>query len=79
MAFTAVYASPHKDTRQSFWHQMNDFSANNSQLWLLAGDFNETKSMEERRNCSNDLIKRCTQFENWIDNNALIDLGFTGP
>jgi len=58
---------------------MNDFSEHNSQPWLLARDFNETKSMEERRNCSDDLIRRCTHFGNWIDTNALIDLGFTGP
>jgi len=57
---------------------MNDFSANNSQPWLLAGDFNETKSMEERRNYSVDLLRRCTHFGNWIESNALIDLGFTG-
>jgi len=76
--FTAVYAIPHEARRQSLWHQMNDFSANNSQPWLLAGDFNETKSMEERRNCSDDLIRRCTHFGNWIESNALIDLGLTG-
>ena len=77
--FTAVYASPHETTRQSFWRQMAEFSEGKSQPWLLVGDSNETKSMDERRNCSEDLIRRCFQFVNWIDNNALIDLGFTGP
>jgi len=77
--FTAVYASPQEAARHSLWHHMNEFSVNNSQPWLLAGDFNETKSMEERKNCSDDLLRRCTYFGNWIESTALIDLGFTGP
>jgi len=77
--FTAVYASPHETLRRSFWHQMNVFSEQNSQPWLLAGDFNETRNMSERKNCSTDLLRRCSLFEKWIDDNAFIDLGFTGP
>ena len=77
--FTAVYASPQENSRQSLWQQLNEFSVSHSQPWLLAGDFNETKSMMERKNCSMDLIRRCNFFGNWIEANALIDLGFNGP
>jgi len=77
--FTAVYASPQENSRQSLWQQLNEFSLSHSQPWLLAGDFNETKSMMERKNCSIDLLRRCNYFGNWIEASALIDLGFTGP
>ncbi|KAJ8448033.1 hypothetical protein Cgig2_028909 [Carnegiea gigantea] len=43
------------------------------------GDFNETRSMSERKNCSDNLQQRCSNFDNWINNNGLIDLGFSGP
>jgi len=35
--------------------------------------------MEERLNCSDDLTRRCNNFNFWIENNHLIDLGFSGP
>jgi len=34
--------------------------------------------MQERRNCSDHLARRCANFNNWIENNGLIDLGFSG-
>ncbi|KAJ8446976.1 hypothetical protein Cgig2_006604 [Carnegiea gigantea] len=47
--------------------------------WLLAGDFNETRSLEEHEHRGNDMIRRCTSFANWIENNGLIDLGYSAP
>ena len=35
--------------------------------------------MMERRNCSSDLERRCANFNHWIENIGLIDLGFSGP
>jgi len=46
---------------------------------LLAGDFNETKSLEERDHDGDDMLRRCLKFNNFIENNGLIDLGFSGP
>ena len=34
--------------------------------------------MDERRNCEEDLAKRYSNFEHWIETNRLIDLGFSG-
>lgn len=77
--FSAVYASPHDQYRETFWEDMSTFNQLNTLPWLLAGDFNETRSMSERVNCGEELQCRCTNFNNWINNNSFHDLGFSGP
>ena len=49
------------------------------QPWLSVGDFNETHSLDERDHGDNDMAHRCAKFNNWIENNAMLDLGFSGP
>lgn len=61
------------------WGELGNFAQLTSHPWLLIGDFDNTRSMEERRNCSAHLAHRCVNFNNWIENNGLIDLGFLGP
>jgi len=77
--FTAVYASPNETLRQELWAKLSSFGCHYDSPWLLAGDFNETKNMEERFNCSEDLSRRCNNFNLWIEINQLIGLGFSGP
>ena len=48
-------------------------------LWLLAGDFNETSSLDERNHGGPDMQRRCNRFTYWIENNGLLDLGYSGP
>ena len=50
-----------------------------SHPWLLAGDFNETRSLNERDHGGPDMARGCPKCNNWIENNALINLGFSGP
>ncbi|KAJ8435531.1 hypothetical protein Cgig2_014450 [Carnegiea gigantea] len=47
--------------------------------WLLASDFNEPISLEERYGTGIEMQRHCDKFKFWITNNALIDLGFFGP
>jgi len=44
----------------------------------MAGAFNETRSLEERNHGGPDMARRCSKFNDWIENNALIDIGFFG-
>lgn len=46
---------------------------------LLPGDFNETRTREERDHGGSYMATRCAKFTNWIGNNVLLDIGFTGP
>ena len=45
---TFVYASPHSHIREVLWQQLHSFAVDYRKPWLLAGDFNETVSLEER-------------------------------
>jgi len=77
--FTAVYANPNETLRQELWAELSSFGCHCDSPWLLAGDFNETKNMQERFNYSEDLSRRCNNFNLWIEINHLLDLGFSGP
>jgi len=45
---TFIYASPHSSTRVSLWPELQRLATEYHRPWLLAGDFNETASLEER-------------------------------
>jgi len=77
--FTALYASPQEAERRICWQKLSSVAANTNQPWLIAGDFNKTRSMAERLNCGDDLIRCCDSFNRWIENNSFIDLGYSGP
>ncbi|KAJ8444213.1 LOW QUALITY PROTEIN: hypothetical protein Cgig2_028094 [Carnegiea gigantea] len=77
--FTAIYASPHLSFREVLWNKLEEHASNVNIPWLLAGDFNETRNLDERGHGGHDMAQPCTRFSNWIENNALLDLGFSGP
>jgi len=76
---TFVYASPHLQTRELLWPQLQHLATDYQKPWLLAGDFNETATLEERNHSNPEMLRRCKRFKQWIDNSGLIDLGYSGP
>ncbi|XP_021774612.1 uncharacterized protein LOC110738508 [Chenopodium quinoa] len=46
--FSAVYASPQSALKHQLWDALENIKHNYSRLWLIAGDFNDTKSLSER-------------------------------
>lgn len=78
--FSAVYASPDSILRKDLWRELENIKAQYNGPWLIAGDFNETMCMNERNGTgSSEIVKRCVDFSNWVNNNNLIDLGCSGP
>ncbi|KAK9666305.1 hypothetical protein RND81_14G175900 [Saponaria officinalis] len=77
--FTAVYASPDPTNRRELWFELENFAHTNSCPWMLAGDFNETRSLSKRYGGNSSMAKRCENFDNWIENCELIELEFAGP
>lgn len=78
--FSAIYASPDSTIRRDLWRELESVKNNFLGPWLLAGDFNETRSMDERHGVGgSEMQRRCLNFSNWMEDNGLIDLGFSGP
>ena len=78
--FSAVYASPDSSLRRDLWQELENVRRSYNGPWLLAGDFNDTVCMSERNGVGNsEMQRRCRNFANWIENNGLMDLGFSGP
>ena len=76
---TVIYASPHTQMRDILWQDLQRFAVDCGKPWLLAGDFNETVSLKERNHGGPYMRRRYDRFRQWIENNGLIDLGFSGP
>ncbi|KAJ8448534.1 hypothetical protein Cgig2_012178 [Carnegiea gigantea] len=73
--FTVVYANPDPSNREELWDKLESSASRINRPWLMAGDFNETRTLEERDHGGPDMARRCSKFNNWIENNALIDIG----
>jgi len=74
-----VYGSHDEQQRAELWSDLGDFGQYNSHPWLIVGDFNETRSMEECQNYSEHLAQRSFNFNNWIENNGFFNLSFSSP
>ncbi|XP_074314404.1 uncharacterized protein LOC141649619 [Silene latifolia] len=77
--FSAVYASPNPNNYMELWTELENFAITNNQPWLLAGDYNETRSITERHGWDSNMACRCALFNKWIENCQLIELEFSGP
>ncbi|KAJ8446645.1 hypothetical protein Cgig2_002807 [Carnegiea gigantea] len=70
----AVYGSVYEPTPTG----QRTFLRRRAIIWNY-GDFNDTVSLEERNHGGLDMLRRCEKFKHWIENNGLIDLGYSGP
>jgi hypothetical protein len=77
--FTAVYASPNVDRRKSLWYDLTEIANNIKEPWMLAGDFNDISSIEEKRGGVRASERRCKNFREQINACKLIDMGSVGP
>lgn len=51
--FTPVYASPNEENRRIMWEDLKRIAQNNSQPWMLAGDFNDIACAAEKKRRGN--------------------------
>ena len=66
---SAICESPNEQQRMELCDELGNFAQHTSHPWLLINWRFDTRSVEERQNCSNHLARRCTNFNNWIENN----------
>ncbi|KAK2384195.1 hypothetical protein QL285_071565 [Trifolium repens] len=76
--FTAVYASPREEIRNEGWHKLKNISQNVVLGWMMAEDFNDIISQEEKKGGAPVSTRRCNNFLDNINVCGLIDLGAVG-
>ncbi|KAL8152326.1 hypothetical protein V2J09_010086 [Rumex salicifolius] len=76
--FSAIYASLAPQSREELWRRLLEFNNPEMFPWLLMGDFNETKNLEEPTGTSDEMRRRCSKFNSWIDEMCMMELGYSG-
>ncbi|XP_019180350.1 PREDICTED: uncharacterized protein LOC109175534 [Ipomoea nil] len=76
---SAVYGSPNLSLRKRLFSDLSGHHFYPQGSWLSFGDFNSVTSSNEVSNTEAFTASRCSDFNEWIFREGLVDLGFTGP
>ncbi|KAL7206157.1 hypothetical protein ACSBR2_018965 [Camellia fascicularis] len=83
---SVVYASPNIRLRDELWNDLSTLAQHTQEPWLVAGDFNDYSSSEDKRSFSISLSqslsqsqRRSQKFSDRISSCNLMDLGYVGP
>nr|XP_023896924.1 uncharacterized protein LOC112008814 [Quercus suber] len=77
--FSAIYASPRLAKRHVLWNNLCLFAELHNMPWVIAGDFNESLSSEDKFGGRAVSSSRSLEFKECLDSCNMIDLGFSGP
>ncbi|KAD3641634.1 hypothetical protein E3N88_30858 [Mikania micrantha] len=72
-----VYGPQHLNEKKLLWKELEELKSSNSGVWVMAGDFNEVRSMMDRRGsifCS----QGATIFNDFIHNAQLLEYNMGG-
>ncbi|XP_040372858.1 uncharacterized protein LOC112194030 [Rosa chinensis] len=73
---TVLYASPTNSVRSSLWNYFDHLVSTHQLPWIFIGDYNELYSSADKNFGST--RGRIRGLKQWVDHNALIDMGFIG-
>lgn len=76
--FTLIYASPNDDTRSELWDELFLIASSCNGKWLVAGDFNDIASQDEKKGGAPINQRKCNIFMERIDRCNLMDMGAIG-
>lgn len=65
--------------RNNLWNDLNKAKLELHDEWMAAGDFNSVTNIEEVNNPNTFNQRRCKGLKDWMFNEGLIELGFSGP
>ncbi|KAL2932872.1 50S ribosomal protein L10 [Bienertia sinuspersici] len=72
--FSVIYASPDPLKRRDLWEELKNFAATNNKLWLLAGDFNDTRYDWERNESFSETYRRYRLFNQLVHDMELVEV-----
>ncbi|XP_071699081.1 uncharacterized protein [Rutidosis leptorrhynchoides] len=72
-----VYGPHEDDKKQKLWDSIASLISGSNEAWAICGDFNEVRVEAERFNCEF-IAYRAKRFNEFIENNALLDIPLGG-
>ncbi|KAA3453452.1 reverse transcriptase [Gossypium australe] len=75
---TGFYGNPNERGRSASWNLLRQLSNNNSLLWVVLGDFNETANSFEKKEGRRRSEHQMLAFRTALEDCNLTDLGFRG-
>ncbi|GAU46050.1 hypothetical protein TSUD_191210 [Trifolium subterraneum] len=76
--FTAVYVGPKEELRKEMWQKLKSISQHNTESWMMAGDFNDIASQDEKKGGAHVIARICNNFLDNFNACKLMDLGAVG-
>ncbi|KAK9988211.1 hypothetical protein SO802_028450 [Lithocarpus litseifolius] len=77
--FTAIYGSPRHRERSMLWENLSVVANIHNLPWVIAGDFNELMSNDDKFGGRPVNLSRALSFKECMDACNMADLGFHGP
>ncbi|CAN1177321.1 Putative ribonuclease H protein At1g65750, partial [Linum perenne] len=74
-----VYDSPRGFIRMELWDHIRELHQRTRGPWLLCGDFNSIRTMDDKVGGAAFNSARCREFNQCADDCQLLDVDFTGP
>ena len=74
-----MYASPRMAERHILWNNLIQTAGLHNMPWVVAGDFNEPLSEEDKFGGSAVSVNRSFLFNECLEKCNMIDIGFSGP
>ncbi|XP_026378835.1 uncharacterized protein LOC113273308 [Papaver somniferum] len=74
-----IYGPPQSHLRNKFQKDFSNYAAQLNNPWCLVGDLNVVNSISEKQGGRQGMSNVNTEFRNFIQDRALIDMGYTGP
>nr|GMD60615.1 uncharacterized protein LOC109160503 [Ipomoea batatas] len=74
-----VYESPNLALRRKLWNALNTTECNIMVPWMAMGDFNAVMNIDEVSSTNTFNDNRSKDYNMWINEEGLIDLGFNRP
>nr|XP_023879291.1 uncharacterized protein LOC111991724 [Quercus suber] len=77
--FSAIYANPRSEERCILWDNLTKVADLHNKPWIMAGDFNEPLTDEDKFGGRGVNVNRSLVFKECLDSCNMVDMGFTGP
>lgn len=76
---STIYASPRFVERRLMWDNLSQVAELHSLPWIIAGNFNEMLTKEDKYGGRPINISRAIKFQECLNNCQMFDIGFSGP